>query len=145
MYHKKNLQLLKCSSEKNTHAKNKHGKTFTMFYSIQMVKDLHYRYKIFIYTHKAYSRQGQDNCGMNYEGVSFGQDIQTTKSVRVLCATIWMEKYCESFSMLLFCTYLIFLVNISTVVKIFMMDEKNARFYLCLKLICEKSKSMVFM
>ena len=39
---------------------------------------------------------------MSYEGVRFRQDIIKTNSVRMLCATNWVEENLETFSMLFF-------------------------------------------
>ena len=45
-----------------------------------------------------------------------------TNSVRILDEIIWAEKYREHFSKFLFCKYVISIVNISIVVKYFMVD-----------------------
>ena len=56
---------------------------------------------------------------MSHEGVRFSYDIQKKKiQFGILGAAISMEKNHESFSMLFFCNYVIFLMNISMVVKI---------------------------
>ena len=64
---------------------------------------------------------------MSYEGVRFGQDIQKTYSVRILNVKICVEKTRESLSMLIFCKYVIFLVNIS--IHVFRLILKNLRLF----------------